>query len=109
MKGMMMIGGYEEHPSFKKYGVKVENAPDEPFEATVTLQITRQDNPVDGEPCVEFTVLDIQSDAIDIERVGPSEKMDSGDSLAAGLEEVAMKKAKKKMAVSSESEDGEDY
>jgi len=87
----MMMGEYGDKPSFKLYGVKVPDAPDDEFEATVKLRITRQDTPLHGPPCVEFTVMDLQSDAIEMEEA--EESRDSGDSLAADLEKAVMKKS----------------
>jgi hypothetical protein len=93
MRNMIMMGGYEAHPSFKMYGIKVADAPEEPFEATVKVQITRQDNPVEGEPCVEFTVLDLQSDAIEIEKAEGYDREDVGDSLEDAMDHAAKKKS----------------
>lgn len=90
---MMMMGGYEAHPSFKMYGIKVPDAPEDEFEATIKVKITKQENPIEGEPCVEFTVLDLQSDAIEIEKAEGYDREDVGDSLEDAMDMAAKKKS----------------
>lgn len=107
---MIAIRGYSEGdlPSFCAHGVKIDNPPDGPFEAKVKLQITKQITPVYGDPYVEFSVLEMEPEGgVDIEEMDFEKQMDSGDSLAAGLEKAAMKKAGMDSEDMGDSEEGD--
>jgi len=101
MQGMMIESyGGSDVPHFTIYGVRVPEAPTESFEAKVTLQITRQSTPVDGESSVEVAVLDIEADGVEFEKVEAT-KTDSADSLGKEMEAMMAEKA-------SSTEDEED-